>query len=76
MYWPVDNFIGQLTERENTVLEAHRRILAPFPDIVDFLFWMGVKSGGKNMVEIGVGHSTTALLLAANRNGGSYFLQI
>lgn len=73
MYWPTDNFIGQLTDKENTYLQVHRNALQPFPDIVDILFWLCVKSGAKNVVEIGVGHSTTPLILACKRNGGRLF---
>lgn len=73
MYWPSDNFVGGLTDVENRYLEYHRKFLQPFPDIVDLLFWLCVKSGAKNIVDIGVGHSTTSLVLAAKRNGGRLF---
>lgn len=73
MYWPVDNFTRQLTEKENEYLESLKKLLSPIPNIVDVLFWLAVRNGGKNIVEIGVGHSTTPLILAANRNGGTLF---
>jgi predicted O-methyltransferase YrrM len=73
MFWPIDNFIGQLTEEENTRLQARRNYLGDMPEIVDVLFWLAVKSGAKNIVEIGVGHSTVPLILAARRNGGTLF---
>lgn len=73
MYWPSDNYIGQLTDFENEKLEHHRKALPAFPDIVDLLFWLAIKSNAKNIVEIGVGHSTTPLIMAAKRNGGRLF---
>lgn len=72
MHWSAD-FVGQLTDFENTKLESHRKMLEPFPEIVDILFWLAVTSKAKNIVEIGVGHSTTPLILAAARNGGKLF---
>lgn len=77
MNWP-DNFIGTMTDEENLYMEPRRIDTGPkfggaYPEYLDVLFWLCVKSGAKRIIEIGAGHTTIPLLLAARRNKGRVF---
>ncbi len=78
MNWPTDNIAGTFTEEENRWLEPRRIETGPkfggaYPEYLDILFWLCVKSGARRVVEIGAGHTTIPLLLACRRNGGTLF---
>lgn len=75
MFYP-ENIVAGLTplnDEEEKHMQARRKDLPPAPEIMDILFWLCHRSGAKNVVEIGVGHSTVPLILAAKRNGGRLF---
>ncbi len=76
MFWPMDDIragLNPLTGEEEMRMQARRAYLGDMSEIVDILFWLCHKSGARNIVEIGVGHSTVPLILAARRNGGTLF---
>jgi hypothetical protein len=73
-----DNFIGGMTDEENLYMEPRRietgpKFGGPYPEYLDILFWLCVNSQAKRIIEIGAGHTTIPLLLAARRNGGRVF---
>ncbi len=74
MIWPICNIVQEYTEEERNYIDAQRRVCGDdHADIIDILFNICYLSRAKNVVEIGVGHSTTPLLLACKRNGGKLF---
>lgn len=77
MFYPIDNFVKELTDEEEYHLELRRKdnrgYIEGGEDIIDILYWLCRTSGAKNVVEIGTGNSTIPLLLACKRNGGKLF---
>lgn len=77
MYYPVDNFVQDLTDEERYHIglrrDANKGYVEHGEDTIDILYWLCRMSKAKNVVEIGTGHSTIPLLLACRRNGGKLF---
>jgi len=68
-----EEFKKTLTDEENRFLEPERKAYFVHPGYADTIFWLCWMSKAKNIVEIGVGHSTIPLLLAARRNEAKLF---